>query len=263
MHEASMHKENTLVTLTYNNEHLPKDGTLLIEDVQAFIKKVRKAYPKVKLKYFGCGEYGEKKARPHYHLILFGMEFEDKVYYKHRTPKSRFSNVTEPYPVWRSPTLDKLWNKGRTEIGTVNFKSAAYLARYVLEKVNGEGKEEHYKRYECDQHGEVIREYELKPEFGIMSRRPGIGAAWFEKYINDCRKGFITLDGQKVTLPRYYRKLLEKSDEAAAKADKRTRKSKLLALKKADELSPRRMRDKELIKKQQIQSLKRGNLCDS
>jgi hypothetical protein len=44
-------------------------------DLQLFFKRLRKAYPDVKLRYFACGKYGEQFARPHYHVILFGKSF--------------------------------------------------------------------------------------------------------------------------------------------------------------------------------------------
>lgn len=40
------------------------------EDLQKFIKRLRKCYPH-SLKYFACGEYGDQFDRPHYHIALF------------------------------------------------------------------------------------------------------------------------------------------------------------------------------------------------
>ena len=89
------------ITLTYDDEHVPgmivktgeimrkvqytwKPGEkrpdsvqiLLYEDIQKFLKRLRKAY-RGKLRYFVAGEYGEQTARPHYHMILYGWEPKD------------------------------------------------------------------------------------------------------------------------------------------------------------------------------------------
>lgn len=70
--------------------------------------------------------------------------------------------------LYRSETLEKLWPLGFSTIGEVTFESAAYVARYIMKKVNGEKAEAHYGG--------------RKPEYTTMSRRPGIGKAWYEKY---------------------------------------------------------------------------------
>lgn len=63
--------KSSFVTLTYDDEHL-KDMSLHPEDLTKFLKRLRK-YLDVPIKYYACGEYGSKTARPHYHLILFGV----------------------------------------------------------------------------------------------------------------------------------------------------------------------------------------------
>lgn len=44
MHEASLYDDNCFVTLTYDDEHLPKDGSLVKKDFQLFMKKLRKKF---------------------------------------------------------------------------------------------------------------------------------------------------------------------------------------------------------------------------
>lgn len=50
--------QGIFLTLTYDDLHLPKDLSLHKEDLQNFFKRLRKALPGVKIKYYACGEYG-------------------------------------------------------------------------------------------------------------------------------------------------------------------------------------------------------------
>ena len=71
--EAKEHLFSSFVTLTYDDEHMPKDGSLCKKHLQQFIRRLRKAlYPR-KIRYYAVGEYGDKSWRPHYHLIVFGL----------------------------------------------------------------------------------------------------------------------------------------------------------------------------------------------
>ena len=77
VHEASLHEKNCFITLTFNNEWLPKDGSLDVRDFQLFMKRLRKKYGEG-IRFFHCGEYGEKFRRPHYHACLFNFDFPDR-----------------------------------------------------------------------------------------------------------------------------------------------------------------------------------------
>jgi len=189
MHEASLYDENSFLTLTYSDENLPKDGSLVVSDYQDFMKRLRKkVYPK-KIRYYHCGEYGEKFNRPHYHSLLFGHQFSDL---------KLFSNKGQ-FPVFTSEELDGIWQKGHAIVGDVTFESAAYVARYVMKKITGEKAEQHYAG--------------RKPEYTTMSRRPGIGKGWYEKFKTDIypRDGVI-VRGHKSRVPRFYDNLLADED---------------------------------------------------
>lgn len=41
MHEAKFHQVNSFITLTYDDEHLPEDGSLKLRDWQQFADKLR------------------------------------------------------------------------------------------------------------------------------------------------------------------------------------------------------------------------------
>lgn len=185
-HEKQFHNESCFITLTYDNEHIPENESLCQEHMTLFLKRLRKKLEPLKIRYFYCGEYGSKTQRPHYHLCLFGYSFQsDRKVYK----------CTSTGILYISKTLQDLWSYGYAPFGDLTFESAAYTARYILKKVTGDPAAEHYGL--------------KKPEFICMSRRPGIGADWFEKYSKDVYpKDFITIkQGIKCRPPRYYDKL--------------------------------------------------------
>lgn len=199
MNEASMHDANSYVTLTYSNENLPRHGSLDYRDFQLFMKRLRKAN-NGKVRFYMCGEYGEKDQRPHYHACLFGVGFGD------RKPWGRNKNGDVLY---RSKALEDLWPLGISTVGNVTEQSAAYVARYVMKKVTGEPSELHYSRLDV-QTGEMVK---VLPEFNKMSLKPGIGGDWIRKYKADVMVGdSVVIKGRKMRPPRYYDRILEKEE---------------------------------------------------
>lgn len=178
--------------------------TLKKRHAQLFLKRLRKDVNsrrglQGKIRYYMCGEYGEKLERPHYHLALFGEDFREDRY---------LWRVDKDKPIYRSPTLERLWPHGNSEIGALETESAAYIASYVTKKVTGDLAHHHYRR--TDENG---NDYWLTPEFSLMSRRPGIGKAWFDQYHRDVYPhDYVVLKGQKQKPPRYYDELLKKLD---------------------------------------------------
>ncbi len=192
VHEASLYDNNCFITLTYNPESLPADQSLNKKHFQDFMKRLRKKYPDSPIRYYHCGEYGEDLGRPHYHACLFNFDFEDKVFFK----------KINDLPVYTSEILEKVWQKkGFCLIGTVTFESAAYVARYIMKKVNGPRQAEHYERIDQDT-GEI---FFLQPEYTTMSRRPGIAKEWYSQFKTDVfPDDFVVLRGKTMKPPRYY-----------------------------------------------------------
>lgn len=191
MHEAAMYEENCMVTLTYSPEELPMYGSLDKTDFQKFIKRLRKEIAPRRVRYFHCGEYGKLLGRPHYHALLFGFDFPDKARW----------TVRRGMPVWRSEMLETLWPVGQSEIGSVTFESAAYVARYCLKKRHGQAAKEHYERVAYDT-GEIMT---VDPEYISMSLKPGIGAPWLEKYGRDVYPSDeVIVRGKTMKPPRFY-----------------------------------------------------------
>ncbi len=199
-----MHASNCFITLTYAPEFIreAKDLSLNYEHFQLFMKRLRKRFTGKTIRFYMAGEYGELRDRPHFHACIFGLDFEDKKFLK-RTETGSI--------LYTSKILEELWPYGYSSIGDVNFESAAYVARYIMKKVNGKPRlnedgsftdpEQHYEY--CDlETGELIKR---NPEFNKMSLKPGIGQAWFDKFMSDVyTTDSVVVRGKKCRPPRFY-----------------------------------------------------------
>lgn len=195
--------------------------------------------PPVKIMYFHAGEYGGKLGRPHYHACLFGVDFPDR----------KFHSRTDHGQLDTSEILSGVWGKGFTSVGNVTFKSAAYVARYIIKKVNGDN-QEHYENTNLET-GEWNR---LESEYTTMSRRPGIGYAWFNNFKNDAfPKDFLTHNGSKFKPPKYYDRLFEEIDKEVFQNIKDKRIKSILH----EQNTPARLAQREAVKMAQADQLKR------
>jgi hypothetical protein len=201
MHEAQMHTDNCFITLTYNNEHVPQDMGLDYNDYQLFMKRLRKRFSPKTIRFYMCGEYGESFDRPHFHACLFGLDFSDKKIFK----RTQTGSI-----LYTSKILEELWPFGYSTIGDVNFESAAYVARYIMKKINGVTVNENHEVVDAGAHyqycdletGELIQR---KPEFNKMSLKPGIGQAWLDKFMSDVyTSDHVVVRGRKCRPPRFY-----------------------------------------------------------
>lgn len=212
VHEASLFEHNCFITLTYDDDHLPDDRSLEMKHFQDFMKRLRKRFQgfqpvtldefdedlgisvpvtRYPIRFYHCGEYGEKFRRPHYHAVLFNYDFLDKVFWKDVNGSKLFL----------SASLQDLWPHGFSTIGNVTFESAAYVARYIMKKVNGDLQENHYRVIDPSS-GLVI---DLKPEYSTMSRRPGIGKLWYNSFKDDVYPhDFLVMNGKKMKPPKFY-----------------------------------------------------------
>lgn len=212
VHEASLYDANCFITLTYAPEHLPEGGTLVKRDFQLFMKKLRKRFPGSKIRFYHCGEYGEREGRPHYHACLFNFDFPDKIFWKNQNGQ----------PLYISPILDSIWGKGFSSIGSVTFESAAYVARYILKKQTGEQSFLHYADIDQDT-GEVL--FVRDKEYTTMSRKPGIGKPWLDKYMTDVfPSDSVVMRGKLMKPPRFYDSHFEVLEPEMMDAVKRLRK---------------------------------------
>lgn len=204
-HESQMYSKNCFITLTYDDDHLPPDGSLHYDHFQAFMKRLRKVCKGVDtlpdgsnpLRFYMCGEYGSKTKRPHFHAIIFNFDFPDKTVWK----KSGSGHI-----LFRSKLLEQLWPFGYSSVGVVTSNSIAYVTRYMLSKVYGDVARDHYISID-EESGEISQ---LIPEFNYMSLKPGIGKLWFDRFASDVYPhDFVVHDGKKLRPPRYYDTLLK------------------------------------------------------
>lgn len=269
MHEASLYDSNCFITLTYDDKHLPKDGSLNKVDYKNFMKRLRFAfkghnevieydkngnkkvtYP---IRFYHAAEYGSKNFRPHHHALLFNFDFDDKQLLYTKKGKSGYKHY------YYSPALAKLWTCGFHIISDCNFETAGYVARYITKKVTGLYSMTRYAKIESvDKQTGEIREF-MQPEFSTMSNRPGIAARAFESVREDIYpKDYLTYKGAKLKPPPYYDNLLEKVDETMVEAVKRARVRWYEEHKSDKEYTPKRMTAKCNILMKKINKLKRG-----
>ncbi len=255
VHEASQHEDNCFITLTYSDKYLPKNASLDVKHFQDFMKRLRKSIAPTKIRFFHCGEYGacdltnpthvknygiSKLGRPHYHAIIFGYDFADKQLISER----------ENVKLYTSNELSKSWPFGYNTVGTVTFESAAYVARYVTKKITGDAATDHYRR----NYVHTGLSVDIKHEYTTMSRRPGIGKCWYDKFSSDIYpKDFITLRGKKFKPPKFYDRILE--EEEIEKYEKIKTKRVLDAHNRKDDNTGLRLLEKEQVKKAQLRML--------
>lgn len=209
--EKEMSKNAWFLTLTYDDEHLPKNHQLSKEELDAFIKKLRNFYYHLGLKdirYYACGEYGSKSARPHYHMIVYNfpltpMEFSlfsispPKECYKNKIVGTSFDKT----PLYQFDFLNDLWQNGYVVVGEVTQASCAYVARYVNKKrLSGEKNKD-------------LKEKGIVPEFNCMSRMPGIGVPYYEENYDRILNSDLSvyIGRSMVTVGRSFEKWLEKN----------------------------------------------------
>lgn len=196
MHESQLYDVSSFVTLTYDDSHFFPSLDYL--DFQKFMRRLRKRVGPAR--FFMCGEYGERFQRPHFHAILFGVDFPDKAFFKDLPSGGR---------LYTSALLQELWPFGFSSIGDVTFESAAYVARYCVKKVTGSRAERHYERV-WEHTGEVVS---VVPEFARMSLKPGIGFEWFRRFSSDVLvRDAVVVHGVPGKVPRYYDKLMQDMD---------------------------------------------------
>lgn len=181
--------------MTYDDEHLPQDYGLHPEDLQKFWKRLRKTFDgDRRIKYYACGEYGDKYGRPHYHAIVFGVDDKD---FMGDGRDKRIFQANGSYNLNSS-----LWPCGFINVGSVTDESIQYVAGYINKKLGGDAAKEKY--------GECY------PPFARMSQ--GIGKQWFlENQIPG--SDTVRFHGKNVPIPRYYKKLRGQGTLSGAELD--------------------------------------------
>nr|QJB19253.1 MAG: replication initiator protein [Microvirus sp.] len=247
MNEAKCWPSNYYVTMTYNSEYMPPGGSVSLRDVQLFMKRLRKHFNSNKdnpVRFFLGAEYGEDNRRPHYHALLFNVQFDDLRLHGYNGRGE---------PLYTSATMSRLWGDdmgtfGFVTLGAVTFESAVYCAKYALKQIKlsehstEAARQEWEKRYVVYDADGIV--YERDREFAVMSRRPGIGAPYYEKYGQEIRNhDNMVVNGRTVRPPRYYDTKSDAIDPDRFAAVKKDRK-RLAVLSKPDN-TPERLEVKE------------------
>lgn len=240
-HELKSHEVGCSITLTYNDENLPAHGSLDKRHPVLFMKSLRERFAPRNIRAFGCGEYGDKTGRAHYHLCLFNWEFPDK------KPEKKTAGGHQLYS---SKILDELWKKGDALIGELNFETAAYAARYMLKKIKGKGATPYYGS-----------RHRIAP-YAISPRRPGLGADYCKKWLYDIYPAdevMIQKMGKYIPIspPKFYDKILEKMDPVLYKSVMAKRQVEIRKLKDHPDSTPRRLTVRRIVHEAQAKQLKR------
>nr|QJB20399.1 MAG: replication initiator protein [Microvirus sp.] len=184
-HELATSEDAVFLTLTYDDSHLPDNGSLRKKHAQDFIKRLRRQMEYYndtrKIRYFLSGEYGDQTQRPHYHAIIFNLSLSD-------TDKQL---IKDQWPVcnWSNPHIAK------NSFGTVTPDSIQYVAAYIDKKYSGDLATQEY----VDKGRE--------PVFKLSSK--GIGRDFCDLNGDQLYDNlYTTLKGVKMSLPRYYCKRL-------------------------------------------------------
>lgn len=212
--EGWSHAESICATFTYADEHLPPGGALSKRDAQLLVKRIRIYLArtlKLKIRAHVVGEYSPTKLRPHLHVILFGWWPSDAV--------ACGLSQKAGNPEFVSEALSALWGKGRVTFQRFSAAAAGYVAKHQASKLRRKGASE-LARLQPDGSWSF-----LPPEFELRPLRPGLGAAFFDKYKAQLlAHDYVVISGKQQPLPAYFNTLAERvapdvlSDLKAARA---------------------------------------------
>lgn len=224
--ESKYYEQTLFITFTYDDEHLPvynsmtgehyrgirnvadfylhgkhyERGNLCKEDLKKAIQRInkeaiKKGYSETgkECRYMACGEYGGKKYRPHYHIIIFGLHPPDLKVERCRTGGKK--SIMHYSSEW----LTQKWGMGLVDIEEGNFGSARYVAGYIAKKHKDKG---------------LYEALGIVKPYNVMSRRPGIGAWYWSDHRDEIYKDkynaqIYLREGKTVGVPRYFDRLEE------------------------------------------------------
>lgn len=168
VHEQKLYPDGktSFITLTYDDDYLPINRTLVKWVIPDYIRKLRDK-TKEKIRYVAVGEYGEQEYRPHYHIGLYGLSPDEKL-------------------------LKTEWPLGIVHVKDMTEFRAHYTNKYRLSKALG-------------LNAEWYKQLGVIPEFQQQSLKPGIGWDYAKNFKDIwLENGFIHNAGKKVPIPRYY-----------------------------------------------------------
>lgn len=177
-------KRNTFLTLTYNDRNLPENESLRQQDTRLYIERLRQrlkrgsgGYKPVKdWKFYLVGEYGGKFKRPHYHIILTGIDSYEY-----------------------GQLLNDTWGMGETLALPASSARITYTLKYIEKEEFGINAEELY-----DKTGR-------ERPYHTMSK--GIGKKWIMEHIDEIQQdGGYYYKGKIRPLCKYYKDIMAASN---------------------------------------------------
>lgn len=234
MLELQYHDSSYFVTLTYNEEHVPRSYygdfdtgealpslSLHKRDFQLFMKRLRKRFSDDKIRFFMCGEYGPETFRPHYHAILFGLHLDDLVPWQRSEQGFQYYISQSLQECWsvRDPCFGEtgvtpLSPLGHILVANVSWETCAYTARYITKKLTGP-------------QSSFYSDFGIEPPFTLMSRKPGIARQYYDDHPDMYEYEYINVKtetgGRKFRPPKYFDKLYDLDQPEASAALKETR----------------------------------------
>lgn len=168
-------RNSTFATVTYDDPHLPRDGSLKRGDAKKLMHRLRMHYRRHTdigdYKYICVGEYGDKLGRPHYHMILIGV------------------------PLDQSFHLAREWSYGTVDLKPLLPGGIRYVIKYIDKQVHGKYAEELYG--------------DMEQPFMLQSR--GIGERYMLANLDHMLAyEYINKNGARSSIPHYYRDKLSK-----------------------------------------------------
>ena len=168
------------LTLTYDDYSLPTTPCgkhpLDKEELRGFWKRLRSAIRRRddsrRLRYFACGEYGDLFGRPHYHAIVFGIDFTNE------------DDINDVNVAWQF--------RGKVQLKPVTAADIAYVCNYVSKKLFYDPMDE-LMEYGC-----------VQPPFKTQSQ--GLALSFFEKDRKQFEKGYFVYRGVRRSIPRLFLK---------------------------------------------------------
>lgn len=212
VHESTLHPSDSchFLTFTYSDHHIPRlpicgRPTLDKTAMPSMFKRLRANTGQKGIKYLQVGEYGTKTLRPHYHAVVFGLRLDDRRVFS----RGRFG-----HSLFNSTILQDAWlDQGHVVAAEFNFDTAQYCSRYLLDK---QLHEEYTGAVIVDADTGECSSPQVEDTSQSRGGRTGHGLAYDFWQIH--KRELVALGGTVIKdkvlpLPRYYRDLLNKSDD--------------------------------------------------
>lgn len=249
IHESYLHGNSMCATFTVAPEHLDPLGSVSKRDAQLLVKRVREKSLRERgalLRHDLISEYSPGLKRPHYHACLFGYWPPDAV----ASHQSQAGNQE-----YTSAELTALWGKGRVTFQQFSTGGAAYCARHQSWKLTGRPGDDFLAVRNSS--GDLVGR--RAPEFRLCSRRPGLGAGFFDRHgAQMLAYDFTVIDGKRVPLPKYYDRLAKRVNPDRVSELKAQRELKGIA--QSLEQFPARLEARECVALARLRTDKRGGI---